>query len=348
MPSKKFSRLVKAYKVVLSSYLRSRFRPIPMVTHLFLTRKCNLNCGYCCVRDPSKKELDEGEMKRVIDKLHSLGCRYICFYGGEPTLRKDLAALVEHANKKHIFTVVATNGVLLTPEYIGRLGKAGLDAVSTSVDSVTGFKHSKKSYAAHKKVLSDLVKAREKFGFMVAVNIVLTKKNIDEVIETIRLVNRLKLPAAVGLINENTCSGKPLDKALFFSRPEEKEKLCRVVDEIIKLKKNGQNIFEPMQYLKDMKKFVKKEIDWYCCAGKHYFSVDCDGKFQICAALPAEDVSIFDVGRDYFSRFREIREKRLARCRKVCFSDALYGVSITARQPFYILKEAVNLLYRRH
>lgn len=330
---------LRAFRILVPAYIKAIFRPLPIWTHLYVTRKCNLNCKYCFVRDPSKRDMNEEELKKVIDHLYYLGCRFLSFFGGEPTIRKDFLKLVKYAHDKGMITHVSTNGILLTPRYINKLGKTGIDMINLSVDSILEFDDSKKDYTRNKKVLADLINARKKFHFEISVNFVLTNKNIDNVISTIKLLNEYKIPISIAFIIKNTYSKMKQEKSLFFRTKKEKEKLFNVLDEIKKLKKDGYNIIDPMQYFDDIKKFMNHKLNWYCAAGEYYLSVDSDGKFQICAGLPAEEISIFDVNRDYFKKFAELRSKRLARCKRICLSNCLYDTSYFIKHPLYFIRE---------
>lgn len=331
---------IKVCKIMIPAYIKSRFKPIPLWTHLYVTRKCNLNCKYCFVRDPKKTDLGEEKLKRVIDHLYFLGCRFISFFGGEPTIKKFFVNLVKYANQKGIITHLSTNGILLTPTYIGELGKAGIDIINLSIDSLFEFDASKKDYIKSKKVLNNLIGARKKYGFEINVNLVLTNKNIGSVIEMVRLINKLKIPISIGLILANTYNNKPQDENLFFRTEKDKIKLYNVLDEIKELKKRGYNIIEPLQYFNDIKKFIEGTLDdWYCCAGEYYFSVDSNGKFQICAGLPEEEISIFDIDKDYYKKLTNTRKERLSSCKKICLSNCLYNTSYFIKHPLYFIKE---------
>ncbi len=264
------------------------------------------------------------EMKKVIDKLYYLGCRFISFFGGEPTIKKEFIDIVNYSHKKGIFTYVSTNGTMLTSEYIKKLAKAGIDVINLSVDSVIESDESKKNYIRSKKVLDNLIEARKKYGFEITINLVLTSKNIDTTIETIKTFNDLRIPISVGLIIENTYTKERQNEDLFFKTGKEKNKLFKTLNQIKDLKKEKVNIIEPIKYFEDIKKFVNNELsDWYCSAGEYYFSVDSDGKFQICAGLPAEDMTIFDINKNYYKKIFAIRNKRFSTCKKICLSNCL-------------------------
>jgi len=309
---------IKFCKIVLPAYIKARFKTRPVWAHLVVTRKCNLNCKYCFAKDDKKSDLNEEQLRRIIDHLYSLGCRFVSFFGGEPTIKKFFVNLVRYTNQKGIITHLSTNGILLTPVYIDELGKAGIDVINLSIDSLLESYASEKDYIKSREVLNNLIDARKKYGFEINLNLTLTNKNTNSVIGIIKSFNVFEIPISIGLIVANTYDSKALDESLFFKTKEDKTNLYNVLDEIKTLRKRGYNIIDPLQYFDDIRKFVDGTLyDWYCCAGEYYFSVDCDGKFQICAGLPAEEISIFDIDRDYYEKLADIREKRLSQCKKI-------------------------------
>jgi len=260
--------------------------------------------------------------------------------GGEPTLRKDLPQIVEHLNKRGIISFLSTNGTLLDEKYIDALGRAGIDNINLSVDSAFEYNVSKKDYTRSKKVLDLLLAARKKYGFEVSVTLVLTRKNIDSAINTVKLVNRLRIPIAVTLIVANTYNDKPTDKSLFFNSPEDKARLVHVMDQLIRMKRSGCNTLDPIQYYKDAKSFINGgQQDWYCCAGEYSLSVDCDGKVQICSGLPAVDVGIFELDKKYYLRFRTLTKEKFRWCKKVCFGSCYYDSSYYMKSPFNFFRD---------
>ena len=59
--------------------------------------------------------------------------------GGEPLLRPEfIHKIVYYAAKKDFFVYLPTNGRLMKPSVIDRLGDAGLASVNLAVDAVDG------------------------------------------------------------------------------------------------------------------------------------------------------------------------------------------------------------------
>lgn len=315
-------------RIMLPAYIRSRFRKIPLFAHLTVTRKCNMNCSYCFVHDENRKELDTDGMKRAIDHLHMLGCRFISFFGGEPTLRKDFPELLNYAYEKGMLCHLSTNGTLLTDAYLKGIQK--LDAINLSVDSLFNYSESDKIYIRQKKILRRLLEAKRKYHIELTCNMVLTSKNIDHALPTVQKLGRLKIPISVSIIIPNTYTEKKQEGSLFF---KDKKKLYRVLRQLRKEK----NVIDPNEYFDDAIRYYDKGIDWYCCAGEYSMSVDCDGHFQFCCGLAPEKFKIWDIGPDYFKKLERLRKKRLSVCKKTCYANCLYDTSYFIRHPLSML-----------
>src|SRR5437764_9196886 len=134
---------------------------IPLAVLAELTHRCPLQCPYCSnpiELDRGSTELTTEEWKKVLTELAEIGVLQIHFSGGEPTARKDLAELVQHATDVGLYSNLITSAVLLTKEKLSALADAGLCHVQISfqsnepvvADRVAGFKgaHAKKLEAA--------------------------------------------------------------------------------------------------------------------------------------------------------------------------------------------------------
>lgn len=91
---------------------------------------CNQNCSFCKVRRTTDRPsvAAPSVVRAAIDAALATGAREIVLTGGEPTLRKDLAAIVAYAKKAGAKEVVLeTNGALIDGARAQLLAKAGLD-----------------------------------------------------------------------------------------------------------------------------------------------------------------------------------------------------------------------------
>jgi MoaA/NifB/PqqE/SkfB family radical SAM enzyme len=307
-----------------------------------VTRRCNLKCRYCFVRRPDDKELNEKGIIRVIDKLYDFGIRVLNFSGGEPTLRNDLVRLIRYASGRRMMVYLSTNGTLLTEAYISSLLNAGLSGIIVSVDSVMSNGQQLKRYEDRKELLHHLMAAKKAFGLEIIVGTFLTTKNVEDIGNIISVFHDLKLTLSIGIINDNTFSNNGIDRSLFFSSSEDKQKLFGRLEQIKKLKNKGYSIFEPLRYFDDMARFVNGDLtDWNCPAGTTMLTVNCDGRLQLCSSLPPEDYSIFELEEFPRRELQLMRKRRFEKCKKLCLANCQYTTSFVTEHPLKFLKEAI-------
>jgi cyclic pyranopterin phosphate synthase len=111
-----------------------------------VTDRCNLRCRYCMPRDvfgagfrflPRPELLSYEEIVTVTGALARLGVRKVRLTGGEPLLRRDLAALVGMlARVAGIEELAMTTNGLLLARTAAELAKAGLGRVTVSLDAL--------------------------------------------------------------------------------------------------------------------------------------------------------------------------------------------------------------------
>ena len=101
---------------------------IPLAVLLEVTHRCPLQCPYCSnpvELDRAGSELSTEEWKKVLSELAELGVLQIHFSGGEPTARKDLVELVQHASDIGLYSNLITSAVLLTRAKARRARRRG-------------------------------------------------------------------------------------------------------------------------------------------------------------------------------------------------------------------------------
>lgn len=124
----------------MQSLVDSLGRRFPYL-RLSLTEACNFRCSYClpdgyqAAGRPQFLELDE--IRRLVTAFAGLGMHKIRLTGGEPTLRKDLTAVIRTvASVPGIRTIaMTTNGVTLSRS-VEDWRAAGLTALNVSIDSL--------------------------------------------------------------------------------------------------------------------------------------------------------------------------------------------------------------------
>lgn len=110
-------------------------RPRPLILLLEPSQKCNAKCPFCYHwQEEETSELTLEEIKRLLHEAWELGCRFLYFSGGEPTLFKHAEAALAAARTFGYNVSLTTNGSLLT----GRLPVLApyLDGITVSLDYV--------------------------------------------------------------------------------------------------------------------------------------------------------------------------------------------------------------------
>lgn len=161
-----------------------------------ITDRCNLRCIYC--HPPTGIQLLERdrlltyeELVRVIRVGAKLGIKKIRLTGGEPLVRKDVAALISAI--KTISGIqevsITTNGICLS-QHAQNLKAAGVSRINISIDSLIPERYEQITGGGDLNlVLSGIHKAVE-CGFRVKLNTVLLKQvNEDELMSFVKFAD---------------------------------------------------------------------------------------------------------------------------------------------------------------
>ena len=102
---------------------------------ILLTGRCNYKCVYCQGL-PIQNDIPFELAIQAIDTWISDGLRNVRFSGGEPTLYKELPALVARCHQGGVERIaISTNGTALL-SYYQKLVDAGLDDICISIDAI--------------------------------------------------------------------------------------------------------------------------------------------------------------------------------------------------------------------
>ncbi len=161
-----------------------------------LTYDCPLHCPYCSnpkELGDTKDELNTQQWLNVFTQARAMGAVQLGFSGGEPLLRKDLEQMVKHSRELGFYTNLITSGIGLTEKRIARLKVAGLDHIQISFqgadpemnDIIAG----RGNAFEQKFKMAQSVKAQ---GYPMVLNFVISKQNISQVEDIMRLSCLLK------------------------------------------------------------------------------------------------------------------------------------------------------------
>jgi MoaA/NifB/PqqE/SkfB family radical SAM enzyme len=117
---------------LLRNIVGTRFGyPRPLLALWETTYRCNMRCCFCNEKGLSTPELDTRQALTMIEQLAHLGTSVVLLTGGEPTLRRDLAPILDAIADCGMASILCTNGsgVMKNPRAILRS-----DMIRLSVD----------------------------------------------------------------------------------------------------------------------------------------------------------------------------------------------------------------------
>ncbi len=260
----------------------------PLITHLVITRRCNLSCGYCFEYDKVSQPVPLDTLKERIDHLAKLRSVFVTLTGGESLLHPDAIELVRYVREKGMTPFLNTNGYLLTKKIIEGLNEAGLYGLQLSIDNAKPNEVSKKSLTP---LMPKLRLLAQYAKFHVRINTVLGSSPPEEALEVARAVVAFGFDSNCSLVRDET-------GALIAPDPETRA----AYDEIRGL---GRRL---PSFLDD--DYTRKLLDdgameWKCRAGARTFMVCENGLVHLCQprmgnpGTPLLEYTVDDIRRSF-------------------------------------------------
>ena len=159
-----------------------------------LTYRCPLRCPYCSnpenfasIRDG----LDADAWGRVFREAAALGAVHVGLTGGEPSARRDLAAIVRHAADAQLYPHLVTAGVPLGAAGLAPLRDAGLRSVQLSIQDATATASDAVAGTASFAKKLEVARETRRLGLALTLNVVLHRHNLANVAALIALAREL-------------------------------------------------------------------------------------------------------------------------------------------------------------
>lgn len=341
----------RAFKAWAIPYFWSRVHSgslRPIVAYLFTEYKCNLDCHYCWAYNNQVKGMTEETARQSIDWLEDIGCRVLALMGGEPLLRWPFVHKVtSYAAKKGFFVYLATNGRLLRPKVIDRLGDAGLAVVNLAVDSVKERPELPKALEPIRENFDYLLNMQRHYGYTMFLNINITRINIDDVRELTE-IGRQSGIATDYHINESPMMEqshfKHREGNSTFITPEDYPAIDALIDWLAQKHSEGYKMPNPRDQILQMKQMMRGQVEpWSCRAGQNTLIIREDGTLAPC--FPTYGAS-YDWGTVEAPRFdREQLSVMKESCNRTCFStlNSIVGHCYNDRRVItWLGKQALN------
>ncbi len=118
-------------------------RSMPRWLEIAADYRCNQRCVGCFATQPDGPSMDSREAADALLRAYRDGARSLWLGGGEPTLRRDLLAIVSAARRIGYTRVkLQTNGMMLAyPKVVARCAEAGVTEVAFAIKGATADTH---------------------------------------------------------------------------------------------------------------------------------------------------------------------------------------------------------------
>ncbi|MGK5094666.1 radical SAM protein [Deltaproteobacteria bacterium TL4] len=260
---------------------------------------CNFNCEYCYQREYIQEQnplTDE-----ILDSFfhyidHEFGSRkkYITLFGGEPFLnngssKKNVKALIEKANQRHLQIAAVTNGYTLV-EYVELLKKASLKEIQVTLDGTQDLHNKRRALkngsATFDRIVSgiDLCLDHE---IPINLRVVVDKENIDNLEELAKYaIDRgwTDTPLFKTQLGRNyelhTCQS---DSSKLYTRISLYERIYEIVKKYPDFLKFHKPAFSVSRFLFDQGELPEPLFD-ACPATKSEWAFDYTGNIYACTA----------------------------------------------------------------
>jgi len=278
------------------------------IVNWILTRKCNLRCDFCrIVRNydshpvsyPKIEFYNKNEMSTdfIIDglkriKKHNPNSFHI-FYGGEPTVRKDLAEILKFCNNENILYTVISNCI----------DKKKIEELFSKVGRIRGFTTSVDPIILQEESSDRFRKAKEGFDFLKKLS---KEKIVSDIVAEVT-VDKLTLNLLEGLVSllsfykiHSSITFVDISKSKFYDfsnvtnpdilvSPDEARK------EIQKLKNEKYLVHIP-EMLEEVVNKLPSNLDCEIEKDIHNITVDADGKIRLCLRIRGENLISLNEG----------------------------------------------------
>ncbi len=333
------------YLGALGAMLRSRaLTHTPFVLAHAVTFGCNSRCQTCTywkLTPRMKEDLSTEASFDLLDEAYAAGMRGYYLFGGEPLVRRDVGALVDHARQLGYVTMINTNGSLLAAK---AESLAGLDFAFVSLDQVDARHDAIRGRRGNfDEVMHGIERLREVGRTKITLVTTISALNRDAMEPMARLARDLNVTVSYNAVEPTLDFGltDPTNSPnyrLGLSR----EDFSNFYATLLRLKREGYPLLETEEVLED---FVR-ERPWTCHFPKMFVYVTPDKKIYTCDYAYSYDLKHGSL-REYFAspEFRSAveRAETCNSCVRTCVRGYSYAYDLKLRNLAQLSREARTL-----
>lgn len=270
---------------------------LPISVALELTYKCNHQCKFCsCPWDaphsayPKGEELSVRDWMRAVDILYSKGVESFSVSGGEVLLKEGFETILRYIRNEgnerglDLPIVLISNARKMTEEYLHLFKELNVHLSMSLPGYETFQEHTGVNNADG---VLHWFQVAKSIGMKTTLNVTVTKKNYDELFQTISL--GLINGAEDVLLNRFLPGGRGLKymNELRLS-PEQVKGMLETAEEVLSYaNKHGHVGTEiPFCSINDVQKYKHIHVGYKCAAAKGFFVIDPAGNIRTCNHSP--------------------------------------------------------------
>jgi len=252
----------------------------PIVVSYEVTLSCNCNCHHCDLGGVIKdeKQIKPEEYGAITRRLKPLAAQ---ISGGEPLLRRDIAAIVKAIKQAGPeYVILVTNGALLNEKNYLQLREAGVHQFSVSLDFPDERHDDFRRRPGLYKRLEQNLPRLGKLGFRdIILNTAITRANVREILPLLNKATEWGIDISYSAYTALRTGNK--DYCL--NNGEDLEILRQAINELLILKKHSAHLINPELTLRDTLKFFERGNMPNCKAGIRFLVVMPDGSLVPCS-----------------------------------------------------------------
>ena len=346
VPSGSFPSDLSRYVGLGMGLFRSRLvtgRPF-FLAHA-VTFGCNSRCQTCSywkLTPRMNEDLPTEGVYALLDDAYAAGMRGYYLFGGEPLVRKDISAIVDHANRRGFFTCMNTNGSLLSAKAPSLMG---LDVAFVSLDYYDAYHDVIRGHPGNfDQVRRGVERIRNVAGTKVTlVSTISTLNGLESMEPLAQLAQEWHVGISFNSIEPTldfglTDSDHSPNLRFEFDPPT----LHRFYVEVLRLKRAGYPLMETEEILRD---YVAGK-PWKCEFDRMFVYVSPDQQIYSCDYRYG-----YDLRRGSFEQYfgsREFREHTKSietcnRCVRTCVRNYAYIYQLHPLHLYHLLRNAAAL-----
>lgn len=267
---------------------------------LEMTQNCNFRCKHCYCADKESKNLSLNDYITIIDKLHSTGCLFLNFTGGEIFTNRNFKEIYRYAKEKGFIIDLLTNISLLNDDIVKLFKELPPHSIAITI------------YGTNEAEYEAFTGAKENYYKVMDAMKLLKENNIHFVLRTVatRTLKDAVLKGRFEKIAEEFDTTFKYDPIVFPKTSGDISPLdeCLTVGEIIQVESSTEVRKEAW-----IKAFANEnEFKWTCQGGYSSLAIDFKGDAYICGLYRKKPISIIENDIEkVINHLKSVHEKHL-------------------------------------